>query len=382
MRPSCTTNSRRPLGALAGMKPARAATILAAAAAALAVMPATAQSYRVTELGTAPGYDVFVATSFNANGVIAGYASSSNSSYGQQACVWENGQLRFLGKLAGGNYSYANAINSLGVVVGDGDTGNFRPQSWVTNSAGLYNFFSNNGGNTYFIGINDSGAICSYYTTSLSGNTSSWKGAIFTPDPKDPRKYRQFTLPVIPGINSKYTSAIPFGFNQSGQAAGWAVNDIIGQHAAFWNNDATNSIVDLGVLPGPNNWTSIAWAINDLGQVVGQSGNGFGMTPTLWNNDPAHTPVALPFLPGDNDGSANTVNNSGQALGSCGPVNGTHRLVLWSGGQVFDLQAALDPVTGAGWTLTLANAIGNDGSIVGLGVHNGQNRAFLLTPMP
>jgi hypothetical protein len=75
-------------------------------------------------------------------------------------------------------------------------------------------------------------------------------------------------LPAFPGNDPKFTSAIPFAFNQSGQAAGWAVNDIIGQQASFWNNDAAHSIVQLGAFPG--DWSSIAWGMNDLGQVVGK----------------------------------------------------------------------------------------------------------------
>ena len=41
----------------------------------------------------------------------------------------------------------------------------------------------------------------------------------------------------------------------------------------------------------------------------------------------------------------------------------------------------LEPVSGAGWNISTASAINNLGQIVGLGVHNGQNRAYLLTPI-
>ena len=43
-------------------------------------------------------------------------------------------------------------------------------------------FFPNNGGNTHALFVGDTGFIGGYYTKSLSGNTSSWKGAIWTPD--------------------------------------------------------------------------------------------------------------------------------------------------------------------------------------------------------
>jgi hypothetical protein len=46
------------------------------------------------------------------------------------------------------------------------------------------------------------------------------------------------------------------------------------------------------------------------------------------------------------------------------------------------MQTLLDPATGAGWTNISASAINNLGQIVGTGIHNGQSRAFLMTPLP
>lgn len=341
--------------------------------------------YAVTDLGVLPGRDTSVATGLNDRGDIVGYSMGITDPSGS-AVVWRNGAPpTSLGKLTGGIYSAAAAINSQGAIVGDGDTGNSRPQSWVTTANGLYNFFPNNGGNTHAIFIGDTGFIGGYYTKSLSGNTSGWHGSIWTPDPKDPRKYRQTDLPMIPGINSKFTSVISWAFNQSGQAAGWAVNDIIGQHACFWNNDASHSIVDLGTLPG--DWSSIAWGMNSLGQVVGESHPAYSSRPVVWNNDATHTAVELPLLPGDNYGTANAINSLGQILGSSAyALPGTWnvspaRLVIWRDSGVFELQSVLDANTSADWTLSTAAAINNLGQIVGLGVHNGQNRAYLLTPI-
>ena len=183
------------------------------------------------------------------------------------------GVIAPLGKLAKAAISRrATAINSLGAFVGDGDTGNFRPQGWVTTAAGLDNFFSNNGGNTHTIAINDAGAIGGYYTRSLSRNVSAWRGAIWTPDPKDPRKYRQADLPRLIGLDPTFkgTAALPTAFNQQGQAAGYAQNEVIGQPAACAGATTRRApIVDLGVFPG--DWSSLAWGLNNLGQVVGES---------------------------------------------------------------------------------------------------------------
>lgn len=342
--------------------------------------------YTVTDLGVLPGYSLSVASSINDHGDIAGYCSTSSGFSTTDAVVWRNGTMINLGKLTGGNYSTATSINSLGVAVGDGDTGNFRPQSWVSTTNGLYNFFPNNGGNTHAVFISEKGVIGGYFTKSLSGNTSSWRGSIWTVDPKDPRKYRQTILPILVGLDPNYngTTALPMAFNQSGQAAGYADNEIIGQHACFWNNDTNHTIADLGTFPG--DWSSIGWGMNDLGQVAGESHPPFGSRAIIWDNDAAHTAIELPLLPGDNYGSAAALNNIGHVLGWSALSDGAgnvspQRLVLWRDGGVFELQTVLDSNTGAGWTISTASGINNLGQIVGLGVHNGQNRAYLLTPV-
>ncbi len=134
-------------------------------------------------------------------------------------------------------------------------------------------------------------------------------------------------------------------------------------------------------------WSSIAWSINDLGHVAGESHPPFGSRPVVWNNDAAHTAIELPLLPGDNYGAAQKINNLGHVLGySAYGIPGTWdigpgRIVLWRDGGVYELQALLDPVTGQGWSIINAAAINNLGQIAGLAVKNGMNRAVLLTPL-
>jgi hypothetical protein len=47
---------------------------------------------------------------------------------------------------------------------------------------------------------------------------------------------------------------------------------------------------------------------------------------------------------------------------------------------MYDLNNLIAP--GSGWLLGAAYAINDRGQIVGVGTHNGQDRAFLLTPVP
>jgi uncharacterized membrane protein len=353
-------------------------TLASVACLAFAASALAQPQYAVTDLGVLPGCDTSVAVGLNDRGDVAGYCQNGGD---QVAVIWRNGQIINLGKLAKGHSASANSINSSGVAVGDGDLGDYRPQVWVTTASGLYNFFQ--AANSHALFITDSGLIGGNYIKGFSGN--GWRAALWTQDPKDPRKWQTITLPVIPGNNSKSDSTTAWGFNQFGQAAGWAVNDIIGQHACLWNNDSAHSIVDLGTFPG--DWSSIGWGINGLGQVAGESHPPFGSRAIIWDNDAAHTAIELPLLPGDNYGSAIALNSLGHALGwsalsQDGTWNrGPQKPVLWRDGSVFELQAVLDSATGAGWTIVTASAINNPGQIVGLGVHNGQNRAYLLTPI-
>lgn len=348
-----------------------------AASACLALPAFATPTYTLTVVE--PGSTNCGPTSINDQGMIAGAC-------GNDAVVWRNGVRVTLGRLDKGTSANATYVNANGVAVGDGDTGDGRPLGWVSTSSGLYNFFSNNGGNTRTHFITDNGTIAGKYVTGFSGQP--WIGAIWTPNPKDPRKYNLFNLPSVPpGNDGTYTGQTEAGaFNHSLQAAGWVGNSTFGQHAAFWNNDAAHTLVDLGTLPG--SWTSLAYGINDLGQVVGESLPPSARVPALWNNDAAHTASALPYPAGDNLGVAQGINNLGHVIGWTGVGNPgvnwdvySSHYVVWRDGTVYDLTSVLDPVTGAGCTVTSANGINNAGQIVGFATCNGAiNTMVVLTP--
>jgi hypothetical protein len=47
---------------------------------------------------------------------------------------------------------------------------------------------------------------------------------------------------------------------------------------------------------------------------------------------------------------------------------------------MIDLNSLIDPL--AGWELISANALNESGQVAGSGLHRGEFRAFLLTPVP
>jgi uncharacterized membrane protein len=338
--------------------------------------------YTLTELPVPAGYRNSVPNSINDAGYVVGYSIEATSLNGSVATVWKNGSVKVLGKLPKGIDCSANAINSNGVVVGDGDDGDYRPLGWITSGSTLVNFFSNNGGNTHPIFINEKGdTVGGYY---IKGFSSTWLSAIWKIDAKDPRKSTKLDLPLLVAADPTKASSTAYAFNKSTQAAGYVANEVIGSHAAFWNNDATHSLFDLGVYQF--DWSSSANSLNDLGQVVGSSHPPFGSRAILWNNDATHTAIELPLLPGDNYGDAKLINNSGTIIGSSAygepgtwNITGT-QLVIWSNGEVYNLQSTLD-ATGEGWTIQEARSMNNLGQIVGTAWHDGASHAIVITPV-
>lgn len=272
------------------------------------------------------------------------------------------------------------AINSSGVATGDGDDGDGRPLGFVTSNGKLVNFYSNNGGNTRPIAINDAGLIGGYF---IKGFDSQWRGGIWKIDPKDARKSTLITLPILPGGDPTTASAVSSAFNKNMEATGYSSNSAIGQHAAFWKNDAAHSIIDLGVFG--SDWSSLAYGINDLGQIAGESHPPFGSRAIVWQNDAVHTPVELPLLPGHNYGSAQFINNAGTVIGYSGIIeSGTWntsntQIAIWIGGVPYALQS-LVVQSGTGWTINGVQGMNNLGQIIALATRDGVMKAVVLNP--
>jgi len=154
-------------------------------------------------------------------------------------------------------------------------------------------------------------------------------------------------LPVSPNFN--YLSAT--GVNDSGMASGTAftydftsiVDKNATSHAVLISNGA---ITDLGVLPGDTN--SSALGINSSGAVVGYS-------------TPQAPDITLFFA-----AELETASASSHAF-------------VYTNGALYDLNRQL--VNGSGWQLASATGINNAGQIVGTGIIQQQQHAFLLTPV-
>ena len=145
---------------------------------------------------------------------------------------------------------------------------------------------------------------------------------------------------------------------------------------------------------------SSARAINVAGDVIGEidSPNTDGHA-TLWQNGNARD---IGTLPGMNMSTGTALNNRGQAVGtSSGEPKSSLSLFLsylrrlrglnavtggrsqesawvYRDGKMSDLNALIP--RRSGWTLETATGINDRGQIVGKGLRDGHERAFLLTP--
>jgi probable HAF family extracellular repeat protein len=128
--------------------------------------------------------------------------------------------------------------------------------------------------------------------------------------------------------------------------------------AFIWNPPA-GPLIDLGILPGSNNF-SRGYAINDLGVIVGESGNN---TPQSFRWEQTTGMTGLLRLAGDNyNGVAHGIDNAGIIVGISG--NGTtSRPTRWNAQAVATDLGSIDGTTtsfGRAWNLN------QTGTIVGI----------------
>jgi probable HAF family extracellular repeat protein len=307
---------------------------------------ATLPTYNFTDLGTLGGTSSY-ATAINNLGQVTGMAYTNGNSWNSPT-LWNDTIATSLD----GNVSYASAINNSGQVAGFTLFGrevfcclgtNYYDRATVWNGTTTNYFNSVGGTNTYAFAINDAGQVAGY---SGDGQALVWDG----------------TTTTYLGVGSAYA------INNAGQVAG-----VSGGHATVWNGTI---VTDLGTLGGIN---STASAINDAGQVVGYSplaGNN-EVHATLWNGT---TITDLGTLGGNS--YARDINASGLIVGFSNILGGQHA-TIWGGNTITDLNSFLDASTvAAGWVLTDATGINDNGWIVGsasnslLGI---ANHAFVMS---
>jgi probable HAF family extracellular repeat protein len=148
---------------------------------------------------------------------------------------------------------------------------------------------------------------------------------------------------------SDYSTA--FAINNLGQVVGWA-NSASGMRA--FRSSRGKASIELG--PLPNDIGSAAFGINQRGEAVGYSSGSIGVRAVVWTR--AGAVQALPTLPGCDSSRAVAINDRGDVIGVCDTPSGPSA-VLWEGGVVQDLG------TLPGDTSSEALSVNANGMIVG-----------------
>ena len=206
-----------------------------------------------------------------------------------------------------------------------------------------------------------------------------------------------FTSQAITFANGTTTKLPPVASLAESAAVGMSPN---GNLVAGFSSDPTFDTITPTIwkgtspqgLPLPAGFPlGIAFGVNDAGQAVGGA---YRMSPSqtmpgataFWYNGASS--VNLGSLPGATGSVATGINNSGWIVGFTNPHSGGldaittvplfQRAVLWVAGSIYDLSTLVD--NASGWTFYDAYGINDSGQIVGTGVVNSQQHAFLLTP--
>jgi probable HAF family extracellular repeat protein len=326
-----------------------------------AVAPGAKGAYVVTDLGVLPSGTSSNGVAINTAGQITGNANTGNSSAHAYVTTVGAGQLTDLGTL-GGTTSFGVAINNHGVIVGESAVSGSQTVAMSVTAPGTMQAFQLLTGwtNSFATGINDSGQVAGYATIAGGVDRAFFGTVGGTPT----------QMGTLGGANS-----LAFGINGQGVVVGYSDTSSGGTHAFT----AINGVMtDLGGLGASN--TSFGMAINDSGLVVGYGGIA-GAYHAFVATGP-NSLVDLSTLTGSGQSFAYGVDSAGDIVGTSSAVGGgSHAfIVLAHTTQMLDLNLLLQ--NGAGWVLSQADGINNQGQIVGTGTLNGQVHAFVLTPVP
>ncbi len=254
-----------------------------------------------------------------------------------------------------GSGGYATAINNAGQIVG-ATVAHGLPTAVVWNGMTLTSLGASGYGDgiTYATCINNIGQVAG----GASFGAMSWKG----------------TTPTGLAVNNGFSN-VASGINDRGEVVGdagiYATGDTV---ATAWNGTTATVLPSLG---GNN---SYAYAVNNAGEIVGSANiapNSQTYRATVWQGN---TVTILDSL-GGSKSFAYAVNNTGEVVGYATNASGANLATLWDGTKAINLNTLLDPnVTQAGWVLTVATGINDQGWIVGdaINARLGEQDAFLL----
>lgn len=292
------------------------------------------------------GYGAFLPRAINIHGHVVGEVKDS-ANY-PQAALWNGSSLTQLGTF-GGPVSWASDINDDGVIVGFADAGGGSGEhAYVYQNGVMTNLnWSVPGFTSQAKGINSAGVIVGYAVRSGGGRVIIDDGATRT----------------------ELSLGSPVAINASGEIAG-SYESGVGYRSGFFYDGAQSNIGSF------HNFYTLAHALNDHGVVVGQD-----YTPSSVSNAVVYENGVLSELGGlgGTDSVAWGINNLGDIVGSADNAAEAPAGFLYSSGMMYDLNTLL--VGADGWNVFYASAINDAGQIVGQATFDGTTYGVLLSPL-
>ena len=362
------------------------ATIAKPSPTAVPTAPPLIQRYTFTDLGVIGGLDSMAfgvagggQGEFGTTFVVGHADTAPNSKYtGFHAFLWVDsaGRMFDIGTLPGDVKSAANAVNAVGIVVGE-SIGSETTRAFVYDGK-MHTLPGFGGANTGAAAVNSVGEIAGYSKTrSGADHAYVWKPAEGT--------FARGTLVDLGVLPGDITSGAQ-GINERGQVVGYSNDPNYFSHAFLWTPTGENALngtmTSLGALPGET--YASAYAINASGTVVGEAQVGDAFHAFAWRpSSPNGTTGVMSDLGtfGGNWSRATAINSAGDIVGVAeGPApDAFDYAFLYRGGNMYDLNSALASSV-KGVVLTVAYGITDSGQIVGGATVNGHSHGFLLTP--
>ncbi len=330
------------------------AAFLAAALSATAA--AQAGYYVAVDLGTLGGQGSF-AEAVNSDGLVVGDADDSENVI--RAYVHSGGAMTDLGTL-GGDVASAQDINDLGQIAGysANEEDEHRAFLYLLYSGGTMIDLGTLGGYSRAYGLNSDGDV-----VGASRNTEVSQTRAFL--------YSGGAMTDLGTLGGSYSTAE--AINDRGHIAGSSRNSDNDTRAFLYKNGTMD---DLGTFGGT---TSAAYDINNDGQVVGYAKTSDGDEHAFMFTDDIMFDLN-DFCGCTDESRAYGANDDGLAVGRSRTDQGDLYAFYFdgfSGGSMIDLNTLINP--DLGWDLYQANDINNSGQIVGNADIGDETHGFLLT---
>ena len=356
-------------------------------------------SYKIADLGTNNSKDNFsMAMGLNNQGWtenMDGFVNPPENNMGTtvsrgRAVINIDGlniDLGTLGKPDGNSWINWGGINDRGEAVGMSETADLDPNGedvcgfgthltcvpFLWRDGHMSALPTVGGNNGQASAINNRGQVVGYSETA---NTDPTCPPAPTISPVLWEKGQVQPLPLVGTDPDGFAN----GINDQGTAVGYSGSCTLAKHAVMWKNNTAFVLQDTGYAR-----SNYAFAINNLGQIVGKvrSADGTTFVAALWQPD--GTLTILGILPGDHAAFATGINNLGQVVGNnVDSSNNWSHGFIWQNHVMTDLNTLI-PADSNLFVISASN-INERGQISGMatvltGPHAGDIHAYLATPV-